>query len=197
MVKNKHNRKLSNYLLDKKLQLRYVIFVTALSALICGALGYLIWQQAAVATDTIREQLADNPDMAAEVIGSLESKDQNLVLTMAGAGVGLVFVLSLFLVVMTHKVAGPLFKVTLHFDKMSEGRLDTVWPLRKGDMLVGFFTKFHSMHTAVKARHVEVNENLKSFVDLAEKAGVGTGGDHGHRLEELRSHCEQRNKALS
>ena len=195
MSKNKHNRKLSNYLLDKKLQLRYVIFVTALSALICGTLGYLIWQQAAVATDIIREQLAADP-LASEVLGSLESKDQNLIFIMAGSGVGLVLVLSLFLVVMTHKVAGPLYKVTLYFDKMHEGRLDTVWPLRKGDMLQNFYEKFHSMHTAVRARHMEVNENLKAFVTLAEKAGISGGGDHGHRLEELKTHCAQRDSAL-
>ena len=197
MAKTKHNRKVSNYLLDKKLQLRYVIFVTALSAVICGTLGYLIWQQADVATNTIREQLADSPEMAEEVISSLKSKDQNLILTMAGAGVGLVFVLSLFLVVMTHKVAGPLFKVTLHFDRMSEGRLDTVWPLRKGDMLQGFFTKFQKMHSTVKSRHVECNDTLKKFTELAEKAGIDSGGEHGHRLEELRNHCEQRDKALA
>lgn len=192
----KHNRKFSNYLLDKKLQLRYVIFVTALSAVICGTLGYLIWQQAAVATNTIREQLADNPEMAKEVIASLQSKDQNLVLTMAAAGVGLVFVLSLFLVVMTHKVAGPLYKATLHFERMSKGRLDTVWPLRKGDMLQGFFTKFRTMHAELKSRHIEVNEALKKFNELAEKAGIDSGGDHGHRLEELRNHCKQRDEAL-
>jgi hypothetical protein len=193
----KHNRKLSNYLLDKKLQLRYVIFVTALSAVICGTLGYLIWQQADVATNTIREQLADTPEMAAEVVASLQSKDQNLVLTMAAAGVGLVFVLSLFLVVMTHKVAGPLYKVTLHFERMANGRLDTVWPLRKGDMLQGFFTKFQTMHKTVKARHVLCNDKLKQFTELAAKAGIDSGGDHGHRLEELRNQCEERDKALA
>ncbi len=197
MSKNKHGRKISNYLIDKKLQLRYVVFVTALSAVICGTLGFLIWQQADVATNIIREQLADAPGMADEVIRSLKSEDQNLILTMVASGVGLVVVLSLLLVVMTHKVAGPLFKVTLYFDKMRDGRLDTVWPLRKGDMLQNFYTKFSSMHTAVKARQVETNETLKAFVALADAAGIEESGDQGHRLEELRKHCEQRTKALS
>ncbi len=197
MSKRNPNRKISNYLIDKKLQLRYVIFVTALSAVICGTLGFLIWQQADVATNVIREQLADSPEMAEEVIRSLKSEDQNLVLTMVASGIGLVVLLSLLLVVMTHKVAGPLFKVTLYLDKMRDGRLDTVWPLRKGDMLQAFYEKFSSMHVAVKARHVEVNENLKSFVALAEEAGIDGGGDQGHRLDELRKHCEQRSEALS
>lgn len=197
MAKNKPKRKLSNYLLDKKLQLRYVIFVTALSAVICGTLGYLIWQQADVATNTIRQQLSESPEMAEEVIASLQSKDQNLIVVMAGAGIGLVFVLSLFLVVMTHKVAGPLYKVTLHFERMKDGRLDTVWNLRKGDMLQGFHDKFQNMHKAVKGRHIVCNDKLKAFTELAAKAGVDAGGDNGHKLQELRDHCEQRDKALA
>ena len=40
-----YQRRLSNYLLNKRLQLRYVGFVTILSAILSGTLGYLIWQQ--------------------------------------------------------------------------------------------------------------------------------------------------------
>ena len=90
-----------------------------------------------------------------------------------------------------------MFKVTLYLDKMRDGRLDTVWPLRKGDMLQSFYKKFSAMHTSVKARHVETNETLKAFVSLAEAAGIDESGDLGHRLEELRKHCEQRTEALS
>ena len=40
--RSKHQRKLSNYLLDKNLQLRYILLVTLLSAVISGALGYIV-----------------------------------------------------------------------------------------------------------------------------------------------------------
>ncbi len=197
MAKSKHTRKVSNYLLDKKLQLRYVIFVTALSALICGTLGFLIWRQAKVATDTIRRQLADSPEMAEDVIATLQSQDQNLVFVMVGVGLALVVVLSFLLVIMTHKVAGPLYKVTLHFERMKDGRLDTVYALRKGDMLQSFFTKFQNTHIAIKARHVTCNDKLKAFNELASKSGIDSSGDHGHRLQELRDHCDERDQALA
>ncbi|HSN26857.1 MAG TPA: hypothetical protein VLT45_11240, partial [Kofleriaceae bacterium] len=48
-----YKRKLSNYLLDKRLQLRYVLFVTILSGIIAGALGYLIYHQSATASDSL------------------------------------------------------------------------------------------------------------------------------------------------
>jgi hypothetical protein len=40
-----YKRKLANFLLDKKLQLRYVIVITLLSGMIAGALGVLIFDQ--------------------------------------------------------------------------------------------------------------------------------------------------------
>ncbi len=199
------NRKLSNYIVDKKLQLRYVLFVAALSTLICGTLGYLIWQQSNVVTSILEEQVmevqgelpAEIVEMTKDKIGQLEKDNANMLVQMLAAGFGLVVVLSLFLVVLTHKVAGPLYKVSLYFEKMRTGRLDTVWPLRKGDMLRGFYAKFQSMHTAVRARHVECNENLKEFVAAAEKVGVESASDHGHRLADIKKHCEQRDDALA
>ena len=53
--KRPYRRKLSNYLLDKSLQLRYVVTVVLLSALIAGALGYLIWRQEADASAYVLE----------------------------------------------------------------------------------------------------------------------------------------------
>jgi len=193
----KRTRKLSNFLIDKDLQLRYVLFVTAISALICGTLGFLIWQQADVATNIIRAQLADTPEMAEDVIASLRSGDQNLVLTMAASAVGLVVVLSLLLVVMTHKVAGPLFKVSGYFDKMSKGRLDTVWPLRRGDMLQGFYSKFAAAHRAIKTRHMETNEALKSFVSLAQESHIALTPAQKTQVVAIQRHCESREKALA
>ncbi len=49
----RYKRKLSNYLLDRKLQLRYVMLVTIMSGVIAGALGYMIYQQKRAASESI------------------------------------------------------------------------------------------------------------------------------------------------
>ena len=56
----------------------------------------------------------------------MAAEDRALVYKMVGVGVGLVVILSLYLLIMTHKVAGPLYKVSLYFDQMAEGRLGNV-----------------------------------------------------------------------
>jgi hypothetical protein len=154
-----YKRKLSNYLLDKKLQLRYILLVTILSGLIAGSLGYLIYQQSRVASESLETTIAalteGDPswaDLQQQEVSHLEASDRALIYTMGGFGVGLVAILSAYLVIMTHKVAGPLYKVTLYFDRMADGRIGNVTALRKGDMLQDFFGNFREMHESVRTR---------------------------------------------
>src|ERR1041385_4891169 len=55
----KYKRRLSNYLLDKSLQLRYVLLVTFLSGLISGSLGYMIYEQHPTASESLESDLAE------------------------------------------------------------------------------------------------------------------------------------------
>lgn len=212
-----HRRKLSNYLLDKRLQLRYVAFVTLLSAVISGSLGYLIWKQEKDASDTIVDifdssELSDDPTLKDEIVGKLTAHETRLLVTMLGAGIGLVIVLSLYMIVMTHKVAGPLYKVSTYFEKMADGRLGEVWDLRKGDMLHGFYQKFRDAHEAVRSRHQSDNDAIGRFLAACEQAGVtrpgagsegepdrpdpASGSDFLEKLERLREHHELRDQQL-
>ena len=158
-LRPKHHRKLSNYMLDKNLQLRYVLLVTLLSAGIAGALGYMIYDQRRTASESIERDLqvltqsnAGDQEFQDHVSNGLQSDDQLLVYKMVAVGLGLVIILSAYLVIMTHKVAGPLFKISMYFDRMAAGRLGAVTPLRRGDMLQDFFSDFKDMHEALRAR---------------------------------------------
>jgi hypothetical protein len=195
-------RRLSNYLLDKSLQLRYVAAITAVSALIAGGLGALIWLQEARASAAIMDSLAasglaDDQELTAQIQSRLSSRDTSLAGMMLGVGVGLAFVLSLYVLLMTHKVAGPLYKVSRYFDAMSEGKLGKVTALRRGDMLTDFYETFQSSHDAVRERHRRDNEAVGRFLLACDDAGVETDRELGHMLEELRAHKDRRDQALA
>lgn len=201
-----YRRRFSNYLLNKSLQLRYIVFVTVLSAALSGALGYLIWEQETLASSQILDSvstLCDDPsseecaDLKAVLGADLTQRDTNLVLRMAGIGVAFVIVLVFYLLIMTHKVAGPLYKVSLYFDRMAEGKLGEVYPLRRGDMLTDFYDKFRAMHEEVRSRHLRDNELLGRFVKACEDAGVEREGAMGARLDELEAHHKEREQALA
>ena len=174
-----YKRKLSNYMLDKKLQLRYVLLVTILSGLIAGSLGYLIYQQSRVASESLETTIAalteGDPswaDLQQQEVSHLEASDRALIYTMGAFGVGLVAILSAYLVIMTHKVAGPLYKVSMYFNRMAEGRIGNVTALRQGDMLQDFFGNFREMHEAVRTRlQGDVITMESAAVALRQKAG--------------------------
>lgn len=212
--KKGHKRHFSNYLLNKELQLRYIGFVTVLSIIITGSLGYLIWRHEDRASQLNVEQFdaweksIKGTDKRAEeernevrqlrtlAISGNEGRDRELILTMFGVGIGLIIVLSLYLLIMTHKVAGPLYKITMYFDKMRDGRLGDTWPLRKGDMLRDFYANFKEMHDAVRKRQQEDNAAVARFLEACEAAGVSREGELGHQLDELETYQKSREEAL-
>jgi len=208
--RSRHQRKLSNYMLDKKLQLRYVLLVTILSAVIASALGYMIYDQRRTASESIERDLqaltqadASHQEFQDQVASGLESDDQALIYEMVAVGFGLVVILSAYLVIMTHKVAGPLFKVSMYFDRMAEGRLGTMTPLRRGDMLQDFFSDFKDTHESLRTRtqaDVDAMERaLGALRDAHNQADYR--GEARSRLDEalegLDQHLAQRKKQLA
>lgn len=214
----RHKRKLSNYLLDKKLQLRYVLVVTILSGVIAGILGFMIYQQRRAGAESIESNMTRtaehyrNQGLLEQEKNVLQTKkdasaeyaqeDRVLVYKMVGVGVALVIILSLYLLIMTHKVAGPLFKVSMYFDRMSEGRLSKVTPLRQGDMLQDFYANFKEMHEAVRARaqsDVQIMERAVTTLNES-KNKADYRGEARDKLTEavdaLATHVDQRKKNL-
>lgn len=205
-----HKRKLANYMLDKKLQLRYVALVTLLSAVIASALGYMIYDQRRTASESIERDLqvltqadASHQEFREQVASGLASDDQMLVYKMVAVGVALVLILSAYLIIMTHKVAGPLYKVSTYFEQMAEGRIGTVTPLRRGDMLQDFFGDFKAMHEALRARALadaaamdQALGALRASHNEADYRGEARG-KLDDALDALAQHLAERKKQLA
>ena len=130
-------------------------------------------------------------DIAAKV-KRLEQGRMRILFTLIGAGLLLVVGLAIYGIKMTHKVAGPLFKVQLYLAKMRDGRFDKVYNLRKGDQLVEFYDHFKQAHAGVVALEKSDIERLKKTVLAAEAAGAG---DHPSVVE-LRAMLARKEKSV-
>jgi hypothetical protein len=188
-------RKISNFLLDRQLQLRYILLVTVLSGVISGSLGYMIHLQRAQAVESLERQLSDEPEsVRVQTMEKLESENQVAIYRMVGVGVGLVVILSAYLLVMTHKVAGPLFKISTYFERMAHGRLGPVTALRRGDMLQDFYGNFREMHEAVRARAQSDAEAMDKAAAVLREAG---GDKLKDALATFDAHVEKRKQQLA
>jgi hypothetical protein len=107
-------------------------------------------------------------------------------------GVALVLGLAGYGIKTTHRVAGPLFKISLYLGKMRDGRFDKVYNLRKGDQLVEFYDHFKHAHAGVVAMEQADINRIKKVIEMAEAAGLS-----GHAaVEELRAMLARKEKSL-
>jgi hypothetical protein len=128
----------------------------------------------------------------AGAVALLERGRMRILWVLIGTGLLLMFGLGIYGIKMTHKVAGPLFKVTLYLAKMRDGRYDKVWNLRKGDQLIDFYEHFKSAHAGVVTMERGDIERIKATIEAAEAAGIG---DH-ESIVELKTLLARKEKAL-
>lgn len=117
------------------------------------------------------ERAACEKDIAHQ-IAKIESANRNIVYVLVGSGLLLTLGLALFGIKMTHRVAGPLHKVTLYLAKLRDGRYDKVYDLRKGDQLVEFYEHFKHAHAGVVALEEADLARIKAALAALEADGV-------------------------
>jgi hypothetical protein len=124
-------------------------------------------------------------------IKALEDGRMRILYVLIATGLLLVVGLAMYGIKMTHKVAGPLFKVSLYLAKMRDGRLDKVWNLRKGDQLVDFYEHFKGAHAGIVTMEKDDITKLKDAIAAAEAAGVDDAA-----LGELRTVLARKEKSI-
>lgn len=128
----------------------------------------------------------------AGAIDLLERGRMRILYVLIATGLALMFGLAIYGIKMTHRVAGPLFKVSLYLAKMRDGRFDKVYNLRKGDQLVDFYEHFKAAHAGVVKLEREDIDQLKAVIAAAEGAGCG---DH-EAVAELKKVLERKEKSV-
>lgn len=105
-----------------------------------------------------------NRDMA-EAAALRETNDFRIKVGVLAFSVLFVVILFLYTIVLTHKVAGPLFKISRYLDRLAENDLGPIWPLRKGDQLQEFYRHFERAHDAVVGRCRKDLEVIKAALE--------------------------------
>jgi len=170
-----YKRSLRNYLLNSSYQLRFTGVIVVISAILTGGLGYLVLHNAHEASRVVQVRAMDPTDeLAQQLVAQFAHGDRMLMITLIAFGFILSVVLAGYGIVLTHKVAGPLFKMTIHLDKIRDGKLGIVYNLRKGDQLVDFFEHFKSAHDALRHR---TEEDIALLDKAIAAAGAGPLAD--------------------
>lgn len=128
------------------------------------------------------------------LISDLTSRRRNIVWVLFASGFFLCAGLAIFGIKMTHRVAGPLHKITQYFGKMQQGRYGQVYPLRKGDELVELYEHFKAAHDGV--RRAEEADLARMRAVLAAAKGRAHDPELAAKLQALEEAADRKERSL-
>ncbi len=143
-----------HYLVDRGFQLKYALFMAGAGLAVAAVFGVWIHQAHAQATALLA------PD--AETRALVERSDRVLLGAFVAISLLLSAALGLLGVVVTHRVAGPVFVMSHYLRVLADGRFPRMRTLRRSDELKTFFRTFIESVEAMKkreARHVAALED--------------------------------------
>ena len=180
-------RKFRNFLIDREYQLRYAMQMVLVSGGLTAGLGFLVYHFNAEASRVVGVRAMDPTDETAIALQQqFAHSGRMLVLALGAFGVLLALALAGWQIVTTHKVAGPLFYISHQVKRIREGYLGRLHPLRKSDMLHGFFENFREMHASLRQRAEQEAELFARLAEEADKAGQGALADELRKLQKQR-----------
>ncbi len=129
----------------------------------------------------LETQLVQKHDAIAKQRGTLLA-------TLAASLFVFVVLLGLAGIVITHKVAGPIFKMKRLLKDVGDGKLGVPGRLRKGDELVEFFDVFATMVEKLRLRQEREIDLLDAAIAQAKSSSAGD--PVVEKLERLRAHMQ-------
>jgi HAMP domain-containing protein len=173
---HKKQRKVRNYLLDRRFQLKYTGMVLLVTVAVAGVLGYVAYDFSKGQTEAFTAQLAAQPDLDPETAGDLErfaKQEDRRVRNAIIAGVVLMaLALGITGIVVTHRVVGPAYRMRRLFQHVGEGHLRVTTGIRKGDELQELYHSFAEMVESLREQRTEDIERLADTLAKMEAAGV-------------------------
>lgn len=150
------------YLIDKSFQLKYTLILVGVGAVLSLFFGAMLYRAHLEAT-----QMMELPDPYKSLVAQ---QDDHYLLLVAGISVAMALALGLCGVVITHRVAGPIYVLVHYMNVLGEGRYPLMRPLRKKDEFKALFESFDGAVTAMKDRDRSDGQALQAAVTAIEAA---------------------------
>ena len=165
MANGKPKRRMKNFLLDKRFQLKYTLAVVIISAILSATLGTFLYQ---AHRETSRVSTLGDPDLDGALAVELAKEDRKILFTLMGFLGGLVLALSILGIVATHKIAGPAYAMRRNLSRIADGELPRIRALRKGDELVSVAEEMIRMAESLRSREERDAERVKAALESLE-----------------------------
>ena len=169
-------RRLRNYLLDPRFQLKYTGMVVLVTVAVASVLGWFAYDHSKGQTEsmtlTIAMQPDLNPDAAADLEGWAQAEDKKVLMSIVLGILALAITLAFTGIMVTHKLVGPAYKMRLLLNQVSDGKLKLQGRLRKGDELQELFEAFANMVESLREAQAREVAELDAAIAHAKESGI-------------------------
>jgi methyl-accepting chemotaxis protein len=182
-------RRLRNYLLDTRFQLKYTAYVVGVTLLVAIPLAGLAYRKSQEQTEMLSINMAMSGAAERFIAQTAAEYDHNMLMAIIGGVTILTLALGLTGILVTHRVVGPAYKMKLLFQDVADGRLRIKGRLRKHDELQDVFLAFETMIEKLRQNQRDEIDLLGRAIDGAKQAGAGD--DALRELHALKARMEK------
>ena len=155
MANQPYKRK--NYFIDKNFQtkfiLKFCLIVIVSSILIGGILFFLSRNSTTVTIENTKVTVKRTSDFILPV----------MIQTILIVSVSSALVVALLTIFISHKIAGPLYRLKKEIDALGDGNLGVNFYIRTDDQLQNLSGSLNQMVSSLRAKHLELKEKLKDI----------------------------------
>ena len=146
---DKPKRELKNFVINRPLQLRMVYYFTSLSVALVGLQLFMM----SFFVNKLRVIIANVPSIP--IAAQTQFEDTLAHLMSATLGFLLLSIMGAIVygIVVSHRIAGPMFAILKCIDQMKTGNFKLVRKLRPSDELVPIMDSIHELATTLEKRH--------------------------------------------
>lgn len=151
------------FLINKPFQYRFTLFVC--SWLIALSLAYPLLIKSLF--DYFLQYLEADP--MGPVAAQIERIKSEVIAFLVLLQVTLIGMSALISIFMSHRIAGPLYKLRRYFVEAAAGNLEQVITFRKGDYFKELATEYNNMMESIRGRLAGKNHSMQAAIEAIEK----------------------------
>ena len=156
-------------IVDRRFQFKYTAIIVLVAAAVSTVLGAFLWR-----SYTESNQIIELASLSPGIGDQLNAEDTRTVFRLCVAFlVAEVGVFGLLGLVITHRVAGPVFVIHRHLVTLAEGAFPRLRTLRAGDEFQSTFEALHSVVDQLRRREQIDLDRLKGLLEAAQAKSIG------------------------
>ena len=180
-IDHRAKRRMSNFLLNRRFQLKYVAMIVSVATAISVVLGLFL-------AEKVRENsrmLALDGELDQAFQEQLAQSDAQIIYALLASFVIANVVLAIATLVITHHMVGPIWVFTRYFGEIGSGKIPRIRSLRRGD-------EFQDLLDAIRLAVGTIETRARTDVDRLDQAirsleeGVGGTRDAHQVLSSMR-----------